>query len=256
MNSNSRSRRPLIGIASCGFMQDRQFLPETYLHAIENSGGIPLILPCTEDTALCKSYAALCQGFLFPGGEDISPHLFGEEPLPQNGSTDLATDSFQLQLAMEVLSLKKPFLGICRGMQILNAALGGSIYQDLSLLPAPAISHMQSSRLRSDPFHEIIFKKDSLLYTFYGKSKYVNSFHHQAVHRPGFGLITSAHARDAVIEAIELPSHPFTLGVQWHPECMYETDQKTRELFSHFIKASRIFFLTPAHTIPETSSAV
>ena len=135
---------------------------------------------------------------------------------------------------------RKPILGICRGMQILNAACGGELLQDLSLREEPSLNHMQRSRLRSDICHTVLFKKDSMLYEIFGDHTAVNSFHHQAVNFPGKGVSVTARSQDGAIEAIELDSHPFALGVQWHPECMYRTSGEMRDLFHEFVSHSLI----------------
>lgn len=137
----------------------------------------------------------------------------------------------------QVLKAGLPVLGICRGMQILNLALGGTIWQDLSLRPGPTLQHMQVSLSRSDPSHRITVSKDSILYDILGKSCTVNSFHHQCVKNLGKGLRITAAASDGVIEAIEGERPVFTAGVQWHPECMPEKEEMLA-LFRFFVHAT------------------
>ena len=167
---------PLIGVVVCGTDNNRQFVSTSYLQAIWDAGGIPVVLPaCTmsDFQKTAKKYLRLCRGFLFCGGGDIHPLLMGEEPLPRLGATDLSLDLFQLSFIRRILHHSdKPVLGICRGMQVLNVALGGTIYQDLSYLPdsaadpetsltCPLIAHMQSSALRSDFAHSIQIQPNS-----------------------------------------------------------------------------------------------
>ena len=228
---------PIIGIASCGFTEEKQFVSQPYIHAVESSGGFPVILPCTSHTPDPLSLQ-FCSGFLFCGGNDITPALMDEDPSPENGDTDWQTDSFHIKLMKTVLASGKPVLAICRGMQVLNIAMGGSIYQDASLYPRAHIGHMQRSRKRSDISHKVIFKKPSMLYNIFGNYAFTNSFHHQYIKRCAPHLTPSGHTSDQVIEALEADNHPFMIGVQWHPECMYDTSPEMRNLFARFIQAA------------------
>lgn len=226
----------VIGIVSCGLDGGRQFVTDAYIRAMETAGGIPLVIPCCQE-ACYPAFTRLCRGFLFCGGDDVSPLLFGEEPLTGQGRTDWNTDWFHLSFMRHVLEAGLPVLGICRGMQILNLALGGTIWQDLSLRPGPTLQHMQVSLSRSDPSHRITVSKDSILYDILGKSCTVNSFHHQCVKDLGKGLRITAAASDGVIEAIEGDRPVFTAGVQWHPECMPEKEEMLA-LFRFFVHAT------------------
>lgn len=230
--------KPIIGIVSCGYMEHRQFVSQTYIQAVEKSGGIPIILPCTHDEGSYDLYGKLCGGFLFCGGDDITPLLFGEELMTDHGTTDLHTDRFHIRLMQYLLTLRLPVLAVCRGMQALNIALGGTIFQDISLRRSTSLNHMQLSSERSDPCHRITVIEDSMLSGIFSKSEYVNSFHHQCVHQLGKHLKISAVASDGIIEAIELEDHPFAAGVQWHPECMMDTSPSMENLFRIFIKNS------------------
>lgn len=231
--------KPIIGTISCGYTNHRQFVPQTYIQAIENSGGIPVILPCTQDEGVYVHYGKLCGGFLFCGGDDITPLLFGEELVTQRGTTDLLTDRFHIRLMQYLLTLRLPVLAICRGMQVLNIALGGTIFQDISLRRRASLNHMQLSSERSDPCHQIAVIQDSMLSDIFNKNEEVNSFHHQCIHLLGERLRVSAVASDGVIEAIELDDSPFVTGVQWHPECMTGTSSSMENLFRIFIKNSK-----------------
>ena len=226
-----------IGIVSCGFDSGRQFVTDTYIKAIEEAGGIPVVIPCSGK-ANFPAYTGLCNGFLFCGGDDISPLLFGEELLTSHGRTDWSTDWFHLRFIRHVLASKLRVLGICRGMQVLNLALGGSICQDLSLRHAPTLQHMQTSLDRSDPCHKIIISKNSILYNIFGESHEVNSFHHQCLQKISPELKITAAASDGVIEAVESTVHPFAVGVQWHPECMRGKEKEAEHLFRLFVQRS------------------
>ncbi|MGN1267558.1 MAG: gamma-glutamyl-gamma-aminobutyrate hydrolase family protein [Dorea sp.] len=230
---------PDIGIVICGIDNGRQFVSCPYVEVIQESGGLPLIIPYTKSSEDFKRYLAVCDGFLFCGGNDVTPLLFDEELLTEKGITDWSLDVFHLEFMKFVLDSKLPTLAICRGMQVMNLALGGNIYQDLTLLEHAHLNHSQASQKRSDPSHKITISKSSLLYGSCGSSALVNSFHHQCVNSLGSGLRITAVASDGVIEAIEFPSHPFALGVQWHPECMYKTNASMQNLFLQFIDAAK-----------------
>ena len=232
--------RPVIGIVMYESENGRQFVSQPYLDAVTDAGGLPTVLPVTGDTSLYAGFSRLCDGFLFCGGGDITPLLFGEELLTDQGGTDLFTDRFHLSLMAYVLQSRLPVLAICRGMQAMNLALGGTIWQDLSLAPGNTINHMQQSPSRSDVSHRIRTERGSLIRHCAGPALLVNSFHHQAVNTPGRGVSVTARASDGTIEAIEIADHPFAAGVQWHPECMYRASREMRALFQEFISRSRI----------------
>ena len=166
-----------------------------------------------------------------------------------NGKSDITVDLFQIRLMKRVLASRKPVLAICRGMQILNVSCGGTIWQDLSLIPQPTLNHTQQSASRGDVSHRIKIERCSKLKQFVGSCIYVNSFHHQSVKPPGRNVCGSARSPDGVSEAIELTGHPFALGVQWHPECMYRTSPEMRSLFHEFIAHSLINSKDSGHTI-------
>ena len=229
---------PKIGIVVCGFTQDRQFVTNPYIQSVRYSKGLPLVLPLVRSVRIIVADVVLCDGFLFCGGGDITPLLFGEEPQNGNGKTDITVDLFQIRLMKRILASRKPVLAICRGMQILSVACGGTIWQDMSLIPGKVLNHMQQSACRSEVSHRIRIERGSRLKEYAGSCLYVNSFHHQAVNSPGKGVSVSARAQDGAIEAVEIDSHPFAIGVQWHPECMYRTSSEMRTLFHEFVAHS------------------
>lgn len=232
--------RPKIGIVICGFSGSRQFISNPYIQSVRYSRGIPLIIPIVRSDYLLNEYIGLCDGFLFCGGDDITPLLFGEEPKPGNGHTDITADLFHIRLMKQVLSSGKPVFGICRGMQILNIACGGTIWQDLSLIPGKTLDHMQHSAYRSEVSHRITTVRESSLRKYIGCTLPVNSYHHQAVNQPGKGLMESARSGDGVTEALEMKGHRFAVGVQWHPECMFRSSPEMRRLFQEFVLQSAL----------------
>lgn len=231
---------PKIGIIVCGFTGDRQFVTNPYIQSVRYAKGIPVILPLVRSDRLLDEYTGLCDGFLFCGGGDITPLLFGEEPQTGNGRTDITVDLFQIRLMKRILKSRKPVLAICRGMQILSVACGGTIWQDISLIPGQTLDHMQQSASRSEVSHRIRTERSSLLREYIGSCLFVNSFHHQAVNSPGKDVAISALAQDGTIEAVEIKGHPFAIGVQWHPECMYRSSSEMRKLFHEFVLHSLI----------------
>ncbi|MEF9839513.1 MAG: gamma-glutamyl-gamma-aminobutyrate hydrolase family protein [Lachnospiraceae bacterium] len=230
---------PIIGIIICGITDKKQFVSDAYIQAIRLCGGIPLILPLTKSTTALTTYAKLCDGFLFCGGADITPLLFGEEPAKGIGKTNVTLDLFQIRLMKQALSTHKPILGICRGMQVLNVACGGSILQDLNLETNTSLNHMQTSISRKDISHKVFLSHGTLLSKILGRFAYTNSYHHQAIKELGNHLIVSGLASDDTIEAIEIPNAPFVVGVQWHPECMIQNTPRMKDIFIHFIQSSR-----------------
>lgn len=228
--------KPKIGIVICEMSNERQFVTNTYIQAVLQSGGLPLVLPMVKSSSAIESYTNLCDGFLFCGGNDITPLLFGQEPRDGIGKTDIALDLYQIRLMKRILDTEKPVFAICRGMQVLNVSCGGTIYQDISLQPGDAINHMQQSSKRHEISHKITCKKGSILHKITGSYLFVNSFHHQTIGEPGKNLIVTATASDGTIEAVEMPTHPFVIGVQWHPEAMYRSSFEMRHLFSVFVQ--------------------
>ena len=163
--------------------------------------------------------------------------LFGQEPREGIGNTNITLDLFQIRLMKLILSSAKPVFSICRGMQIFNTACQGTMFQDIRYQPGESLDHMQRSDSRSDVSHPVRIERSSRLFSCLGRSVYVNSFHHQAIDRPGVDLKVSALAPDQTIEAIEHSSHPFAIGVQWHPEMMFDSEQQ-KKLFRALIKAA------------------
>ncbi|ADI02536.1 MAG TPA: gamma-glutamyl-gamma-aminobutyrate hydrolase family protein [Syntrophothermus lipocalidus] len=223
-----------IGI-TCSFEPDenRHYLRRDYIDKILNAGGVPVILPPTNDRDVITEYKETCHGLLLAGGGDVDPVNWGEEPHPDLGTVDPTRDEFELALMKCAMEEDLPVLGICRGAQVINVAFGGSLYQHL----AGGISHQQKAP-PSHAFHGILVVRDTRLYRISGSDTLrVNSFHHQAVREIGENLIISATACDGVIEAVESVCHRFILGVQWHPELM--TDKVSENLFKALVDAGR-----------------
>jgi putative glutamine amidotransferase len=199
-------------------------LPE-YGKGVSLGGGLPVILPLTESAEEARALARRLDGFLFTGGQDVSPALYDQTELPFCGKTSARRDAFEKALLEEVLRLNKPFLGICRGLQFLNVMLGGSLYQDIPSQTAAAEPLIHSQEKPYDvPVHDL-FLPDGPVRRLAGvETIRVNSLHHQAVARLADGLRPAALAPDGILEAAYMPSQRFMLGVQWHPEFMPDSE--------------------------------
>lgn len=232
--------KPLIGI-SCSYDQKdgRYFLADAYVNSVVKAGGMPVILPGAGGISGVGSYIASLQGILLAGGGDIDPSYFDEDPHPGLGEITPDRDRFEIMLVKAALRKNIPVLGICRGIQVINVACGGTVIQHIPVEIKKPLKHSQNAP-RWYPTHRVIVEKSSLLGQIVktGSLK-VNSFHHQAVRDPATGFKVSGISSDGVIEAVENSKYLFLLGVQWHPECMTEKDDKSRLLFSAFVNAAK-----------------
>lgn len=238
--------KPIIGI-STNFLtvekgkflgMERIYVNKDYVDAVIKAGGTPLLLPPTEDTESIYTYAERCDGFILSGGGDINPLLYGEYPHPLLEEIHTGLDRAQWQLTEQILQTRKPILAICRGMQLLNVVLGGTLWQDRSMIDPSPMLHSQDGP-RGDKFHPVDLLTNSILGRLYGSQLYVNSFHHQCLKSCGNHLKITAIAPDGVIEAIELTDRHFGLGVQWHPEMLLTADDEMFLLFQEFIGHSQ-----------------
>lgn len=242
--------RPLIGI-SCSmgqaiysFTQDnppqmQHRMNDSYVRAIIRAGGIPVILPNNEDITCVEEIAGKLDGFLLSGGDDVDPALFGQRATGKLGAVIPRRDNFEIALARYVIEkTNKPLLGICRGIQVLNVALGGSLHIDLP--DAGKLCHSLGMYPRWVRSHSIQVASDTRLAAIMGAEEgRVNSFHHQAIDALADGLIVSAVSTpDNVIEAVELPGNQFVMGVQWHPEELTDREE-AKALFHAFVEAAK-----------------
>lgn len=233
-------RRPIIGVTS-GLNEPETFhaLCIQFMEVLMHCGALPVILPITADEALLADYAEHLDGFLFSGGGDVNPLMFGQQPEPACGSISPLRDGHELTLAKLLFQRgDKPILGICRGFQVLNIALGGDVYQDLPTdYDGQLIAHRQKMP-EHYASHSVRLVSGSLLQRLAGSDDImVNSLHHQAVKRMGNGFVATAFAPDGVIEAAEHQTFPFLVGVQWHPERLWRHDMNAEALFHAFVQA-------------------
>lgn len=230
--------RPLIAVTG-NFGDKGCELAKGYYLSIEQAGGVPVVLPPTDNAQVILSALDRVDAIVFSGGGDINPLFLGEQPLPGLGSINGERDAGELLLARLAYDRQIPMLGICRGIQVLAAALGGEVLQDLGTqYPAPEklLKHSQQAA-RHVPTHTVSLEEGSLVHKIFGTSRlHVNSFHHQAVSKPGSRLKVSAIAPDGVIEAVESTEYKPVLGVQWHPECFAPAgDSSMQPLFKWIV---------------------
>lgn len=213
---------------------------QAYIHALIQAGLTPLLIPLGLDTAALEALCARLDGLLLSGGADIDPAHYGEARLPECGEVEPERDVLELSLTRMALAHGLPTLGICRGMQTLNVALGGSLYQDIGSQRPDAMPHAQTDLPRDHRAHSVTVERDSRLYAALGAEELrVNSLHHQAVKQPGSGARVVARASDGIAEGLEVPGQRFVVAVQYHPEELAETDELSRRLFAAFAQACR-----------------
>lgn len=229
--------KPVIGISS-SLNKQLLTLPTDNIHAISKFGGLPIVLPNYEETE-ADLIVEMIDGLLLTGGGDIDPILFGEEPHQKLGSITPERDAFEVAIVKEMLLRNKPILGICRGAQILNIAIGGDMFQDIYTQTEENLLQHQQQAPRWHASHFVHVEDNTLLKSIAQKEKFkVNSFHHQANRRIPDEFVVSAVASDGVIEAFESKNHHFVMGVQWHPECMLlNNDEISAEIMKAFINA-------------------
>jgi putative glutamine amidotransferase len=240
-----RGHLPLVGIIP-GFAppdMNRSFSPSgrinfvdfNYVESIEDAGGLPCIIPYLRDAEMHVRYCEKMDGLMLVGGADVAAERYGQEPLASEYPPTPERDNFELAFLHTFMETGKPVFGICRGIQLLNVALGGTLIQDIPSM-LNMVHHMQGVGMQ-EIAHEVRIDPDSLIARLLGSEDIeVNSFHHQCVDHLGDGLLAVGHSEEGIIEVIEHDSYPFMLAVQWHPERM-RTDERQLDLFKGFIKA-------------------
>lgn len=234
---------PLIGITA-GHSKNKFGLPQihllrTYIDATITAGGIPVIIPSELSTTNWNVLYEKLDGIILSGGADIDPKVFNGEKHPTVHDIDPERDTLELNLATQVVEDEKPFLAICRGFQVLNIALGGTLYTHLCDQFGNSIQH-DSNKERSRDYlaHKVKVNKGTALAKILGKPIVnVNSWHHQGVKDIPPMLKVTAHSPDGLVEGMEIPAHPYAIAVQWHPEWMPK-NPAMRNLFKTFIEAS------------------
>jgi putative glutamine amidotransferase len=232
--SPSTERRPFYKDKEIHF-NDAQFAEGL----LSFRGVLPLFIPIGESEALAEKYIQAVDGLLLTGGRDMSPAFYGEKALAKRLRGEVKRPRFEIRLVRRALQRGLPVLGICQGCQVINVALGGSLYQDIKLQAPGGIRHQAGSQKVADCSHRIIIERESRLGRATGKKEMiVNSAHHQAVKKLGRRLRAAARAEDGIIEAIERAGEPFCLGLQWHAEQMAR-EKNHRRIFLTFFEACR-----------------
>ena len=232
-------KKPVIGIVgniSCKAAPGKFQVNATYVNAVRDAGGTPLILPAVgNDPALAEEYIDMLDGILFAGGEDISSYLFGEDPCRFVDYISSERDCLEFALVKLADERHMPMIGICRGHQVLNVVFGGNLYQDLpSQKPEGLMCHKQDMAIRSELTHSVNVVPGSFCEMFGPEPLFVNTYHHQAVKDVAPDFTVSAVAPDGVIEAIESEKHNCK-SVQWHPEELYKRWPRFKPFFESFI---------------------
>lgn len=231
-----KNRKPMIGLTPLvDEARDSYWMLRGYMKGIELAGGIPVMLPLMDDDDAIEHMAEVFNGFVFTGGPDIAPEEYGQETLPVCGETLPGRDALEIKLLTAVLKRNKPVLGICRGLQMINTVLGGTLYQDLPTQLPSEIAHRMKPPY-DQTAHEVNLVEGSPLRKLLGKERTgVNSCHHQAIMDLAPGLAPMAWSPDGLIEAVYKPEGSFLWAFQWHPEFSYKVNPDSVKIFSAFV---------------------
>ncbi len=237
---SSDSRKPVIGIVPLvDYGRESLWMLPGYIEGVASCGGLPVVLSLTEDKGDIEEYMSLCDGFLFTGGQDVNPTEYGEEKLSLCGEICPERDRMERPLLAAAMERDKAVLGICRGIQTINAYLGGTLYQDIPAQCPSEVNHHQD-RPYYVPSHRVNIVAGSPLEKVLGKREaMVNSCHHQAVKKLASGLTVMATAPDGIVEAVYMENKRFFWAVQWHPEFSYKVNSDSVKIFDAFVKGCR-----------------
>lgn len=241
--------RPLIVLTTSTYTAADYRVPQvalgtTYISVVESMGGSSILTTPAHDTESLDHIMEMAQGLILTGGEDVEPGRYGQKPHPKLGSTNPARDEMEFRVLEVALRRQIPVLAICRGLQLLNVALGGTLYQDLPSQLDGDLLHEQSAPI-GDRWHRARVEKDSRLAGIFGATElFINSFHHQGIDKLAPELEPLVWAEDELIEGVEAPGYPWVFGVQWHPErgeAEMDGDRRhpDRRLFWSFMEAAR-----------------
>lgn len=240
------SKRPLIGLTCYRLKSERgrilDGLMPPYMHAVQAAGGIPILIPLTLEDQDIQALCERVDGIMIPGGGDMDPATYGGDPNGKVYGVTPDRDRVELAIAKQTVAADQPLLAICRGHQVLNVAMGGTLYEDLLDQMAGAEKHAYFDHPHRDHTpHTVEISDGTRLAKIMGaqKARPVNSLHHQGIRELGDQLTVTAVSPDGVIEAIEIPEHRFAVGVQWHPEELQANDSEMAGLFKAFIEACK-----------------
>ncbi|MFD1781662.1 gamma-glutamyl-gamma-aminobutyrate hydrolase family protein [Fredinandcohnia salidurans] len=222
--------------------QEWQVLADDYVKAIERAGGTPIILPITSDVEALSGILPKLDGILFSGGSDIEPKYYGEQPRYGLGDIDPYRDRHEMELANIVIhDMDIPVLGICRGSQLINVVMGGTIYQDLKLERDKGFNHTLKGAPKFHPTHPVTIKDGSKLAAIFNETEiWVNSFNHQGINKIGDKIEVTMEAPDGHVEGIEMIGDRFVVAVQWHPEMMIDKYNQYQVLFDVFVSRCNV----------------
>jgi putative glutamine amidotransferase len=236
--------RPLIGITTADFEVNGNPYHRSYARnawAIADAGGLPVYVPTGLNEDLLRELYERLDAVLLPGGPDVDPAYYGAHRHPETKIIDDARDSLELTLARWTYADDRPLFGICRGHQVVNVALGGTLIQDIPSEVKTDLSHDTPNEMpRGTIQHGVELAEDSRLASILGATQVsVNSLHHQSVERPAPGVNVTGYSPDGIVEALEAPDKQFVLSVQWHPEDLYDDHDGMKRLFESFVEAAR-----------------
>lgn len=242
------SNRPLIGVVPLvDYKLHSLWMLPGYMDGIVEAGGTPIMLPLTDDPEIIDQMVNLCDGILVTGGQDVAPEMYGEtasaEYLAMNPELSPELDRMESVLIPAVIRADKPMLGICRGIQIINAVLGGTMWHDLPTEVPSDVEHHMPNPPYDRMGHEVDLVAGTPLAELMasageGDRIAVNSYHHQAVRLVAPELTVMATADDGVVEAVYRPASRFCWAVQWHPEFLHKVDARSRMIFKAFVNAA------------------
>jgi putative glutamine amidotransferase len=246
MQAPKRSRKPVIGCTT--YRKQLQEEPSltihgaaaAYIEAVLAAGGIPLLIPLGLGEPDLAALLDSLDGVVFTGGGDVAPERYQGQRHATIKEVDPERDRLEFALVEQIMGRRKPVLAICRGCQLLNVALGGTLWEDIGSQTNGAIAHnLHHLYPRNHLGHTVTIEAGSALAAHLGKTTtWVNSLHHQGIRQPAAELRTTAVAPDGLIEGIEIPGHPFAIGVQWHPECLVQDDPAMLALFKGLVEAA------------------
>lgn len=232
--------KPIVGITAEVKEDGSYFMPAVYPKAVTQAGGIPVLIPLVPEEnleALCEQIDAL----FVTGGEDIDPAYYGQDPHVHLGKIAPRLDAMEHALVQKMLELDKPYIGVCRGLHMLNVATGGSLYQSIHSQREESVMQHKQQAERTHRSHTVIVEKDSRMYDMLQEDEFrVNSYHHQACHEVNGPLKIVARAKDGIIEGVESTEHSFVFGFQWHPEeFALDGDEPSKRVFKAYIEAAK-----------------
>jgi len=239
--------KPFIGIPASQYQKPGRtwrynIAYEPNIIAIERAGGIPIIIPASIHNDTLESIYQRLDGVLLPGGGDVNPSIYGQEPHESLDTVDDARDAIEITLTRKAVDDDLPIFGICRGIQVMNVALGGTLIQDVPSMVENAARHTinRETETRGKVLHSVRIEESTSLAKIIGEPIVgVNSIHHQALGEVAPGAVVTAYSEDGLKEGIEMPDKHFVLAVQWHPEDMIDDDPRMQALFDKFVDAAR-----------------